>query len=76
MSISAEMRLLVRERANFRCEYCGVSEQDTGGELTLDHFQPQVRGGTDDPANLLYCCQHCNQYKSDYWPDDEASPML
>lgn len=74
--ISAELRLLVRQRANFRCEYCGVSEQDTGGELTIDHFQPQVSTGTDDLDNLLYCCQRCNQYKSDYWPNDEAAPVL
>lgn len=76
MSISADLRLLVRQRANFCCEYCGVSERDTGGELTIDHFQPQVSGGTDDLENLLYCCQRCNQYKSDYWPDAEAAPVV
>jgi len=65
MSISADLRLLVRQRANFCCEYCGVSERDTGGELTIDHIQPQVSGGTDDLANLLNSCQRCNQYKSD-----------
>ena len=76
MSISAELRLLIRHRASFRCEYCGVNEQDTGGELTIDHFQPRMSGGTDDPENLLYCCQRCNQYKSDYWSTTEAAPVL
>ena len=76
MSISAEVRLRIRHRANFRCEYCGVTEQDTGGELTIDHFQPSISGGSDDPENLLYCCQRCNQYKSDYWPHAEAVPVL
>ena len=25
------------------CEYCGVTETDSGGPLTVDHFQPQAR---------------------------------
>lgn len=76
MRISAEVRLTVRQRASFRCEYCGVSEQDTGGELTVDHFHPQAKGGTDDLTNLLYCCQRCNQYKADYWPATDTAPTL
>jgi hypothetical protein len=38
----------VRLRAKFACEYCGVTEADTGGELTIDHFQPDIRGGSAD----------------------------
>jgi hypothetical protein len=68
MTITAATRLFVRQRASFACEYCGVTENDTGGELTIDHHLPQALGGSDDPENLLYCCQRCNQYKSDYWP--------
>ena len=76
MSITAEIRLLVRQRANFRCEYCGVSETDAGSELTIDHFQPQAKGGNDDVNNLLYCCPRCNQYKADYWPLRPDDPNL
>lgn len=69
MSISFDLRLLVRQRADFMCEYCGVTEVDSGSELTVDHYQPPRRGGSvDHPDNLLYCCQRCNQFKSDYWP--------
>lgn len=66
MTISVETRFFVRERANFACEYCGVSKIDSGGELTLDHFQPKAHSSGDDLANLLYCCIRCNQYKADY----------
>ena len=75
MTISAATRRLVRERAGFACEYCGVTETDTGGELTIDHFQPRTYGGSDSTENLLYCCHRCNEYKADYWqrrPDDIA----
>jgi 5-methylcytosine-specific restriction endonuclease McrA len=49
MSIIAEVRLVVRQRAGFVCEYCGVSETDSGGELTIDHIRPQAKAGSDDP---------------------------
>lgn len=76
MSISAELREQVRQRAQFACEYCGVAESDTGGLLTVDHFHPQARGGSDEFDNLLYCCHSCNQFKADYWPVHETDPVL
>ncbi|EFO79778.1 hypothetical protein OSCT_2376 [Oscillochloris trichoides DG-6] len=67
--LSPEIRLHVRQRAHFACEYCGVTEIDSAGELTIDHYQPPRHGGSiDDLQNLIYCCSRCNQYKSDYWP--------
>ncbi len=76
MTISEEIRKQVRGRANYACEFCGVTEIDTGGELTLDHYQPKAKGGTDDLDNLLYCCARCNQYKLDYWPTQPNDPVL
>jgi len=71
-----DLREQVRQRANFACEYCGVSEADTGGQLTIDHFQPKSKGGDDSFDNLLYCCIRCNQYKQDYWPANTDEPSL
>jgi hypothetical protein len=76
MSISDDLRQSVRTRANFACEYCTVSETDTGGELTIDHFQPKAKGGSDEAENLLYCCVRCNLYKADYWPTHANQPHL
>ena len=77
MTRSAELRALVRQRAQFACEYCGVTEIDSGGELTIDHHHPPGRGGSqDDPENLVYCCTRCNQYKSDYWPKNDQDSSL
>jgi len=76
MSVSAKVRDQVRRRAHFACEFCGATETDAGGELTLDHFQPQAHGGTDHLGNLLYCCHRCNEYKADYWPTRPGSPVL
>jgi hypothetical protein len=68
MTIPLEIRRLVRERAVHCCEFCGVSEVDTGGTLTIDHFQPASKGGSDQLDNLLYSCMPCNLYKQNYWP--------
>jgi len=76
MTLSAELWEQVRRRANGACEYCGVTETDTGGQLTVDHFHPQARGGSDDLGNLLYCCHRCNLYKADYWPVQPEDPVL
>lgn len=53
-----------------------MTETAAGGELTVDHFRPSARGGTDDPGNLLYSCQRCNGYKADYWSAAPHEPRL
>jgi 5-methylcytosine-specific restriction endonuclease McrA len=59
----------VRQRYTFRCGYCGVSEAEVGGELTVDHFRPVAAGGDDSDENLVYACARCNQYKGALLPD-------
>jgi hypothetical protein len=76
VSISQAIRQVVRERANFCCEYCGTSETDSGGELTVDHFQPISANGNDNEENLVWCCFRCNIYKSDYWTDNPNQTPL
>ena len=63
----------VRRRYDFRCGYCGVSETDSGGELTIDHFRPISINGDDSDDNLVYACNRCNQFKSDFFPDPATS---
>ena len=65
----------VRQRYRYRCGYCGVSETDTGGELTVDHFIPVSAGGDNDEDNLVYACIRCNQYKAAYFPDPDAQAV-
>lgn len=76
MTLSASLREQVRNRAEAACEFCGVSEINTGGQLTIDHFHPQSKGGQDSLENLIYCCVRCNQYKQNYWPVNADAPKL
>jgi 5-methylcytosine-specific restriction endonuclease McrA len=59
----------VRERYAFCCGYCGVSEADVGGELTVDHFCSVSASGDDSDENLVYACVRCNQYKGALRPE-------
>ncbi|HEX4948065.1 MAG TPA: HNH endonuclease signature motif containing protein [Blastocatellia bacterium] len=74
--ISPEMRQLVRGRAGFACEYCGVTDVNTGAELTIDHYRPQSQHGTDNAENLVNCCYRCNQFKSAYWAANTSAIPL
>jgi hypothetical protein len=76
MSVSSQLREKVRHRAQCSCEFCGISEINSGNQLTIDHFRPRSKGGSDDFTNLIYACNACNQYKQDYWPRTETSPTL
>jgi 5-methylcytosine-specific restriction endonuclease McrA len=46
MSLTASIREQVRQRAQCACEFCGVTEIDVGGMLTIDHFQPRTKAGS------------------------------
>jgi hypothetical protein len=61
----------VRNRYKRCCGYCGVSEAESGGELTIDHFHPVSAGGDEHDDNLVYACFRCNTYKADFWPNDD-----
>jgi len=76
MTINPGVREQVRHRAKFACEFCGASEVDSGGELTIDHFKPKAKGGDDSLDNLVYCCICCNQYKHDHWPENPNASSL
>lgn len=71
-----EERESLRRRFGFRCGYCGFVERDVGSELTVDHFQPRLRGGSDEPDNWVYCCHPCNEFKGDYWQPDSSRRIL
>jgi hypothetical protein len=74
--IRPAQREALRRLYNFRCGYCGVSEVDSGAELTVDHFQPRSQGGTDAVSNLVYCCHACNEYKGNYYQPETLERLL
>lgn len=61
--ISAELRRLVRARANAHCEYCGIAETDTWFGCEVDHIISEKHGGLTEPENLALACVTCNRAK-------------
>ncbi len=48
-------------RDEWRCVYCG--EQWPPAILTVDHVQPQSRGGDSSGGNVVTACATCNLRK-------------
>ncbi len=64
--INSSLRQLVRQRANFLCEYCHSPELASAALFQLDHLIPQSLGGSDSPENLALACQRCNSYRYNF----------
>ena len=61
--VSKKVRQQVAGRADFRCEYCRIKEEDSFLSFQIDHIVSKKHGGGDEIENLAYACPHCNQNK-------------
>lgn len=61
--ISATLRRLVIQRAEGRCEYCLLHQDDTPFSHHIDHLIPLKHGGQTVSDNLALACLDCNLYK-------------
>jgi len=62
--IPTALRLLVRQRAGERCEYCCLSQVGQEATFHIDHIIPLVAGGETQEDNLALACVSCSLYKS------------
>ena len=72
LTVLTRKNILTRDHNS--CQYCGkkVSPRD----LTLDHIQPESRGGPYAWHNLVACCQNCNRKKADQTPEEAGMTLL
>jgi hypothetical protein len=61
--IAEALRNEVAGRADRRCEYCLIHEDDTGFRLQVDHIISRKHGGLSVVENLAYACVLCNRSK-------------
>lgn len=66
MKIPQNIQTLVRQRANFLCEYCHSPEFLSTAPLTIDHLTPQSLGGADNIENLALACRRCNERRYNF----------
>ena len=75
--ITEALRQQVRERAQGRCEYCLLHDEDTLLLHEADHVIAQKHRGTTTADNLAWACAACNRYKgTDIGSIDEHTGKL
>ncbi|MFQ5731551.1 MAG: HNH endonuclease [Planctomycetaceae bacterium] len=61
---SAELRRQVLERADNRCEYCLIHQDDAVASHQIDHVIAEKHGGPTTTENLALSCITCNLRKA------------
>lgn len=62
--MEAELRNVVRQRAENRCEYCRLLHHDADlVAFHVEHIVAKQHGGTDALPNLALACSRCNRTK-------------
>ncbi|MEO8606276.1 MAG: HNH endonuclease [Chloroflexota bacterium] len=61
--IPDDLRLQVRKRANYRCEYCRMPEGYSFHIHEIDHIYAEKHGGETIESNLCLSCWVCNRHK-------------
>ena len=62
-NVPAQMRRLVTERADHRCEYCLLPGKVALHQHEPDHIVPRQHGGETHEDNLALACMRCNRHK-------------
>jgi HNH endonuclease len=63
MKVPVFLRRLVIQRAEDRCEYCGISQLGQVATFHIDHIIPSVAGGETTAENLALACVSCSLRK-------------
>ena len=61
--MSTAVRMLVRQRATGRCEYCQLSQVASLLSFHIEHVIAVQHGGESVEGNLALACPHCNLHK-------------
>jgi hypothetical protein len=57
------LQALVWQRANGRCEYCQLSQEQDDLTFAIDHIIAKKHRGADRAGNLCLACFACNNHK-------------
>jgi len=63
MTVPAQLRRQVIQRAQNRCEYCGLAQEGQEAAFHTDHVVPVLAGGETTLSNLALACVSCSLRK-------------
>ena len=61
MTVPAQLRRQVIQRAQNRCEYCGLAQEGQEAAFHTDHVVPVLAGGETTLSNLALACVSCSR---------------
>jgi hypothetical protein len=61
--MNSALEKLVWQRANSRCEYCQLSQNNSPLPHAIDHIIARQHHGPTEAENLALACFFCNSYK-------------
>jgi 5-methylcytosine-specific restriction endonuclease McrA len=61
--IPAALRRLAYDRAQGRCEYCGIHYEDVYQTHEVDHIYAEKHAGQTIEVNVALSCHFCNRHK-------------
>ena len=64
-AIPVGLRRFVAERAQHRCEYCGLAQEGQEATFHIDHIVPRKTGGQTIEENLALACVSCSLLNAD-----------
>ena len=62
-TIPPALRARVADRANHRCEFCGLAQAGQEATFHVDHLIPRVAAGAPEEDNLALACVGCSLRK-------------
>jgi hypothetical protein len=69
-----EQKQALLQKFGGKCAYCDVRLfvvcKSKNHKITVDHFIPVSKSGSDNLDNLVASCVKCNSIKGDMWPID------
>lgn len=71
--LSVEEQIILKVRADSRCEYCQCLAEYSAQSFVCEHIIPVAKGGETLLDNLCYACGGCNGYK--YTKTDGLDPV-
>lgn len=57
------LRRQLEEADDHACVYCQTTQANSGQLMTVEHIQPESKGGKTEFTNLCFACRQCNEYK-------------